>query len=235
MAQRKNNDREDGGEIKIPGVYLYTTYREQLLLLSAEERGILVMAMLDYIEFGEYPQDLSPVLKMAFSFIKSTIDRDITVYVNKVAANRVNGMRGGRPPKNSQTENPQKPIGYSEIPEEPTEPNVNVNGNLSFNDNLNFSVSVNNRGDTETHTREEDVKNPSLEDVREYCKEVARTVSAQRFYDTYASKGWKTGDTSITDWKALLRKWDAENREKGKRELDENKSGYVPKSNPLDA
>ena len=103
MAQRKNNDREDGGEIKIPGVYLYTTYREQLLLLSAEERGILVMAMLDYIEFGEYPQDLSPVLKMAFSFIKSTIDRDITVYVNKVAANRVNGMRGGRPPKNSQT------------------------------------------------------------------------------------------------------------------------------------
>lgn len=78
---------------------LYHDYREHLSLISDEERGVLLMALFDYSEYGIQPT-LEGASKMAFSFIKAQMDRDAASYEKKCKANRENGLKGGRPREN---------------------------------------------------------------------------------------------------------------------------------------
>ena len=221
-------------ERKAPGVYLYASYRNQFNLLTLEDRGRLVTAMLDYIEYGELHEQLPPVVEMAFSFMKDTIDRDLEKYNKRIEVNRHNGNKGGRPPKISEDANPEepkKPNGFTENPEEPKKPNVNVNINDNINDNI--SVSVNKNGDG-THTPNGGYEIPSFEDVAAYCREIQATVDPRKFYDYYSGSGWKASGQPIEDWKAKLRFWDSEDRQKGKHTRPENIPGYNEEPDPLD-
>ena len=71
--------------------------------------------------------------------------------------------------------------------------------------------------------------NVSLEDVKEYCEEHKSKVNPLTFFNYYEEKGWKTGDTPISDWKALLRSWE-------QKELPKKKyttaAEYVPPATP---
>lgn len=49
---------------------------------------------------------------------------------------------------------------------------------------------------------------PTLEEVKEYCLERNNGVNAQKWYDFYASKGWKVGNQGMKDWKAAVRTWE---------------------------
>jgi len=82
----------------------YLDYREPLKLLTKEQCGELWLAMFDYEETGTLPE-FSGTLAMAFSFIRSQMDRDRAAYIEKCKKNAENGAKGGRPPK---TENPFK-------------------------------------------------------------------------------------------------------------------------------
>ena len=90
---------------------LYGSYYEQVMMLSIEERGQLFTAIYEYEEWGQVSVEMSPVVAMAFSFIRSGMDRDREEYEQKCAKNRANGRRGGRPKKEESAE---------EIKEEPT-------------------------------------------------------------------------------------------------------------------
>lgn len=49
---------------------------------------------------------------------------------------------------------------------------------------------------------------PSLEQVKEYCKERNNEVDAQQFLNHYESNGWRVGKVSMVDWKAAIRTWE---------------------------
>lgn len=49
---------------------------------------------------------------------------------------------------------------------------------------------------------------PTLEEVREYCKERNNRVDPERFIDHYESNGWKVGKNPMKDWKAAVRTWE---------------------------
>ena len=55
-------------------------------------------AIIKYEKTREVPK-LDGMLKMAFSFIKTQLDRDRQKYQNKCEKNRENGAKGGRPKK----------------------------------------------------------------------------------------------------------------------------------------
>lgn len=94
---------------------IYHEYREPLKLLTDEQRGRLLMALIDYSESGVVPE-LDGISMMAFSFIQSQIDRDSKKYENRCSSNRENGKKGGRPKKeNDSEENPKNPLGFEEI------------------------------------------------------------------------------------------------------------------------
>lgn len=58
---------------------LYTDYKQHIDLLSIEEKGLLLESIFCYVNGQELPQ-LSGMAKMAFSFIKSGLDRDAEKY-----------------------------------------------------------------------------------------------------------------------------------------------------------
>lgn len=49
---------------------------------------------------------------------------------------------------------------------------------------------------------------PTLEEVKEYCRERGNGVDAQRFLDFYEMKGWMVGKNKMKDWKAAVRTWE---------------------------
>jgi hypothetical protein len=49
---------------------------------------------------------------------------------------------------------------------------------------------------------------PSLEEVRDYCRERGNTVDPGKFIDFYESKGWMVGKNKMKDWKAAVRTWE---------------------------
>ena len=66
------------------GFVIYFDWREQFELLPLEDRGRLLMALLDYGESGRTP-DLHDAVGMAFSFMRAQMDRDATKYAERCA------------------------------------------------------------------------------------------------------------------------------------------------------
>lgn len=80
------------------GFLLYYDYRKHLALLNDEERGKLLMALLDYGEHNTQPE-LEGAALMAFSFIQAQMDRDAEKYAETVKKRSEAGKMGGRPSK----------------------------------------------------------------------------------------------------------------------------------------
>ena len=49
---------------------------------------------------------------------------------------------------------------------------------------------------------------PTVEEVRDYCRERGNDVNPESFVDFYESKGWKVGSNPMKDWKACVRTWE---------------------------
>ena len=100
---------------------IYFDYREHLDLLTDEECGQLLRALLNYGEYGELPE-LVGAPRMAFSFIKAQMDRDAAKYAKRCARNAENGAKGGRPKQVTENDGNQAEKGKTEDnPKEPTE------------------------------------------------------------------------------------------------------------------
>ena len=73
---------------------LYTDIAEHIEWLPDEDAGVLFKALLSYASTGEIPENLSGAARMAFSFIRSQLDRDAEKYAQKCAARSEAGKRG---------------------------------------------------------------------------------------------------------------------------------------------
>ena len=89
---------------------IYLDYEEQFNLLTDEQVGQLIRAIIKYEKSCEIPK-LDGMLKMAFSFIKTQLDRDREKYNKKCEKNRENAKKGGRPKKQKDI---KKPNGFEE-------------------------------------------------------------------------------------------------------------------------
>ena len=100
--------------------------------LPADDFRAIVLGIVDYECYGKSPElsKGSPQTKMAWSFIEPQIKRMNEHYAEIAARNRVNGNKGGRPPKASNNEdyadseeeppNPPNPSGLSQNPKNPS-------------------------------------------------------------------------------------------------------------------
>lgn len=114
---------------------LYTEYLEHIKLLTMEQRGALLTAVLCYASGDELPE-MDGMTNMAFSFIKSRIDRDTAAYLEKIEKRREAGKLGGRPKTkdiSQKQEKAKKANGFSEKQNNPVTDNVNVTVNVNDN------------------------------------------------------------------------------------------------------
>ena len=115
---------------------LYYEYKEHFELLSDEELGKLMRAIMEYEAEGIVPE-LDGMVKMAFSFIRKDLDICREKYDAKCERNRQNGGKGGRGNKTEsecENEKPKKSERFSAKPkkserflEKPKKANINTN------------------------------------------------------------------------------------------------------------
>ena len=90
---------------------------------------------------------------------------------------------------------------------------------LSQNSIEENSIDKNRLDYKEKNIKKEIFKKPTLEEIKDYCKERNNGIDAQTFIDFYDSKGWVVGKSPMKDWKAAIRTW-----EKNKRNNTEEKN-----------
>jgi len=174
---------------------MYLDYEEQFNLLTDEQLGQLMRAIIKYEKTKEIPQ-LDAELKMAFSFIKTQLDRDREKYQAKCEKNRENAKKGGRPKKQMVILEVEKPNGFGENQMEAKKAD---------------------KEDEEDKDIEEDIKRkskrktftpPTLDEIKIYIAEKKLKVNAQDFYDYFTEGNWiDAKGNAVKSWKQKILTW----------------------------
>ena len=118
-------------------VIVYTDWIIQFESLTDEEAGKLIK------HFFKYVNDLSPesdrLTELLFNPIKSTLKRDLEQWEKKQEINRENGLKGGRPKKETETQN--NPVGFLKTQHNPKK-GVSVNDSVNDINNITESPKV---------------------------------------------------------------------------------------------
>lgn len=61
-------------------------------------------------------------------------------------------------------------------------------------------------------------KKPTIEEIKQYCNERNNGIDAEYFYDFYETKNWYVGKNKVVDWKACVRTWEKNNKNKKSHE-----------------
>lgn len=97
--------------MKRDGIIIYVQQYEAIKDLSQSDKGLLLDAIFHYHITGEVMQELPPMILMAFTFIRTSIDSNTRKYEAIVERNRENGKKGGRPRNPNNPSEPKKPTG----------------------------------------------------------------------------------------------------------------------------
>lgn len=107
---------------------LYDDYFELIKFLTIEQRGDLITMIFQYAATGEEMKNDDTAVRIVFSSIRMTMDRDREKYQQRCEANKENGKKGGRPKKSEKTE------WLLEKAKKPDNDNDNENENENEND-----------------------------------------------------------------------------------------------------
>lgn len=88
-------------------------------------------------------------------------------------------------------------------------PNVMLTDNLTQPNATDIDIDI----DIRDKNNKRFIK-PSVKDIADYCNNNNYNIDAERFYDYYESKGWKVGKAPMKDWKAAVRMWNRNNKDK---------------------
>lgn len=179
---------------KTAGFRWLPSYYEALRDLPDGDRLKLYDAVLDF-GFGNDVEELPPTLQGFFRLIVPTLEKSIKFEEKQKA----NGMKGGRPAKPKQ--NP------SETQAKPRKSQHDFGENLDID--VAFAVDNAFAVADDKPPRAARFTPPTVEEVLAYCKERRNSIDPQRFVDFYSSKGWKIGNSTMKDWRAAVRTWEA--------------------------
>ena len=193
-----------------PGVMFYFDIRPCIKRLTIEEKGKLFEAILDYGEYGTIPE-VDGALGVAWDFIQPNLDRDTERYERQVEQKQYAAFV--REVKKKGVDPPSIDVwrGLSDI-----ERNRLISADIGRYPTNNLQSTNNNLQSTTKDCKESVAdkpptrhrfSHPSVDDVREYCKEKGYNVDPERFVDYYTSNGWKVGRNPMKDWKACVRSW----------------------------
>ena len=202
--------------------------------LPSEVQLEVYQAIAEYAIYGNLIE-LKPLAKVAFGFVKQTIDRDTQKYISISEKRSEAGKRGGRPLKNNELEESNEKQKKQLLSEKSKKSNCPLNDNDNVNDNdISFlkketksdvviSDLENENSESPLDTlqapkeqsggRRKRFTIPTPEEVQAYCNERKNGISGQQFCDFYSSKGWKVGSQPMKDWRASVRTWEGKRRE----------------------
>ena len=196
---------------------LYANYLQQIEMLSMEQRGELLTALLQYASgcpAEECCDGYDGMVRMAFSFIRAQIDRDTAEYEKKcnklrenakkrweAAAEKKDSNKNAKASKRMQLHTNAKNAMHNDNDYDNEKENTH---RVSIKENANAHTP----SDPKSAGEDNDVFTPPTPDeVRTYAAEYGGQIDAERFVNYYQSINWMVGNNQITDWKAAARNW----------------------------
>lgn len=219
---------------------LYMDYKEDFDVLNNEQKGMLISAIFEYQERGTTSIS-DPVVNMAFLHIRRQLDKDNEKYEDTKAKRSEAGKKAMSSRWNI-TEVTAKDNKTDFITND-NKNNFVINENnknnkaiseitkITDNDNVNDNANVINKKESIEKKATSRFSPPSVEQVKEYCKERGNNVDADTFVDFYASKGWKVGNNPMKDWKAAVRTWERRDTHSGRSAPKKNGFNDFEQSN----
>lgn len=150
--------------------------------LPDEIAGKLIKHIFAYVN-DENPISDDLIINIAFEPIKQSLKRNLKRYEEYVNKQSVNGAKGGRPKKATETQITQP---FFEKPKKAD--SVSVSDSVNVNDNVNNNKVF---------------MKPTIEDI----KKAFPTFNAEYFYNYYQSNGWMLGRNKMKDWNATVKNW----------------------------
>lgn len=125
---------------------MYTDYSTHIQLLSREQRGDLLTAIMAYASGEELPE-IDGMTMMAFSFIKMQMDRDNERYEKTVEARREAGRKGGKSKANASGNEQKEPkvanaiFGKQKVSNQADNDTVTDNDTENVNENKKYTCA----------------------------------------------------------------------------------------------
>ena len=181
-------------------IMLYLDTLKQWEMLTDEQAGILIKALLQYASGGEQLCTDDGMVSMAFSFITAQIDRDNEKW-NATCQKR--------------SESARKRWEANHANDADCMQNMQMDANDADTDTVTDTVTDTEKdkesvcADKPRRPRAASFKPPTVEMVQAYCRERKNCIDAQRFVDFYTANGWIQGKGKpIKDWRAAVRLWE---------------------------
>ena len=178
-------------------IVFYESWYRAINALPAKEKLKAYEAVLRYALYDEEPE-IQTAAAAVYIMAKPIVDKNNINYEN--------GKRGGRKAKSREVTETEPNANRTETESEPkqnrtqTEAEPYVNVNVNVNDNKKKS------------TKESRFVPPSVQQVKDYCRERGNAVNPEQFVDFYQSKNWMVGSNKMRDWRAAVRTWEKRDR-----------------------
>ena len=194
---------------------LYDSYADQIETLSDAQAGVLFKSILAYRTSGKRPYISDPMIRMAFCFIASQLDRDAEKWEDVRQKRREAGRLGGAPEGNQNaSKNKQNKQKQAKQTKQAVNVNDNVNADVNADVDANVSVDVN--------KEKEDFSHVSLTDEeRADLVSQSDSLTIERYIQNISD--WQVKKRRITK-KAyiLIKSWLEEDRAKRKPAIRSN-------------
>ena len=192
---------------------VYFSSRQTLNALDDEQRGRVMMALLDYSERGENPQELVQAERVAFDTMRYWIDRLYGEYDGRKKTSPRNGLLGGRPPKSEYVDPSEKPKNLNNL----ISPKAKAKAKAKAKEGVREESVENDDGSLSLPRR---FFPPSVDQVADYCAGRSNGIDAQHFVDYYEARGWMIGKQRMRSWQAAIRNWENRNAQQNRNTID---------------
>lgn len=189
---------------------VWTDFRQAIRHLSPADKGFLFDAMMTYAETGEEPDDLPEMAHVMWPVAKRDIDHTIMESLNRSN----NGKKGGRGNKAEESNEKQEKANESKEKQDEAEESRKEKKRNEMKGNETKGKDI-----VRLEPRARFIP-PTADQVVAYCNERGVwLIDPQRFIDYYSARGWiLTNGKKMVDWKAAVRLWEKNERDRQARD-----------------
>lgn len=172
-----------------PSFLLYKSFYAPVKHLKDDELGLLFRALFDY-QNGLEIENLAPQVGMAFAFFKNQFDLDDQKYIQTCSENSRNAKLRWDKNKTMRAHATVCERMQTDANDAEKEKGIDKDKEKDINKKPKRFIA------------------PTLEEVKNYCKERNNSVNPEKWISHYQSNGWKVGKNQMKDWKAAVRTWE---------------------------
>lgn len=207
---------------KPPGFMIYLGDCKWLKMLTLEQKGLLLDALVVYADTGEcvMSDDDSP-LKLLFDTMADAIDRDCEKYNENCEKNSSNAKKGWENKRRKPM--PNDATACDGMRTDATALIRNANGCETMPQDANTNpiskpisnTNTNAIGDGGKPPARSTFTIPTIDEVAAYCRERGNNIDAEYFCAYYGARGWELSKGKrMKDWKLAVVTWEKRDKER---------------------